>query len=221
MLAVVDSGRSFANNECVYVNVNKNEICHLSVDSHTALRFDELISSYDQVFRIGQAMAHTFMTKRNTNKIVLNVADQFATNNNCGFNLANFKTKFLKNYFTEVVSDYERSFIGSFAHQLLQNYLPNSNDQFELFFTIAKFEGNMGYSLTQNTDEIKIDVEINDTAQNQAQATLEPATNTEANEVVEQQLEAKGLQDSNLDKQGDSNKQQVQKHQSRLVQERR
>ena len=61
-------------------------------------------------------MAHTFMTKRNTNKIVLNVADQFATNNNCGFNLANFKTKFLKNYFNEVVSDYERSFIGSFAH---------------------------------------------------------------------------------------------------------
>ena len=47
---------------------------------------------------------------------------------------------------------------------MLQNYLPNSNDQFELFFTIAKFEGNMGYSLTQNTDEIKIDVEINDTA---------------------------------------------------------
>ena len=167
-------------------------------------------------------MAHTFMTKRNTNKIVLNVADQFATNNNCGFNLANFKTKFLKNYFNEVVSDYERSFIGSFAHQLLQNYLPNSNDQFELFFTIAKFEGNMGYSLTQNTDEIKIDVEINDTAQNQAQATLEPATITETNEVVEQQLEAKGLQDSNADRQGDSsNRQQVQKHQSRLVQERR
>ena len=30
--------------------------------------------------------------------------------------------------------------------------MPNANDQFELFFTIAKFEGNMGYSLTQNYD---------------------------------------------------------------------
>ena len=105
------------------------------------------------------------MTKRNTNKVILNVADQFATNNNCGFNLANFKLKFLKNHFQEVVSDYERSFIGSFAHQVLQTYLPNTNGQFELFFTIAKFEGNMGYSLSQNSDEIKIDVEINQDGQ--------------------------------------------------------
>ena len=148
MVAVVDSARSFANNECVYVDMSKNEICHLSVDSHTSLQFDELISSYEQVFRIGRAMAHTFVTRRNTNKIVLNVSDQFATNNNCGFNLANFKLKFLKNYFNDVVQDYERSFIGSFSHALLQTYLPSTSDQFELFFTIAKFEGNMGYSLT-------------------------------------------------------------------------
>ena len=152
MVAVVDSARSFANNECVYVDMKKNEICHLSVDSHTSLQFDELISSYEQVFRIGRSMAFNFVTRRNTNKIVLNVSDQFATNNNCGFNLANFKLKFLKSYFHDVVQDYERSFIGSFSHSLLQTYLPSSNDQFELYFTIAKFEGNMGYSLTQNLD---------------------------------------------------------------------
>ena len=99
--------------------MNKNEICHLSVNSHTSLQFDELISSYEQVFKIGRAMAHTFMTRRHTNKIVLNVSDQFATNNNCGFNLANFKMKFLNSYFNEVVQDYERSFIGSFSHALL------------------------------------------------------------------------------------------------------
>ena len=99
--------------------MNKSEICHLSVDSHTSLKFDELVSSYEQVFKIGKGMAYTFMTRRNTNKVILNVSDQFATNNNCGFNLANFKMKFLKNYFNEVVQDYERSFIGSFAHSLL------------------------------------------------------------------------------------------------------
>ena len=159
MIAVVDSGRSLSNNECVYVNMNKSEICHLSVDSHTSLKFDELVSSYEQVFKIGKGMAYTFMTRRNTNKVILNVSDQFATNNNCGFNLANFKMKFLKNYFNEVVQDYERSFIGSFAHSLLQTYLPNSGDQFELFFTIAKFEGNMGYSLTQNQEEVKLDID--------------------------------------------------------------
>ena len=74
-MAVVDSGRSFCNNECVYVSTEKNQICHLSVNSHTALQFDELISSYQQVFKIGKAMAHTFMTRRNTNKVVLNVSD--------------------------------------------------------------------------------------------------------------------------------------------------
>ena len=164
------------------------------------------------MFKIGRGLAHTFMTKRNTNKVILNVADQFATNNNCGFNLANFKPKFLKNYFQEVVSDYERSFIGSFAHQVLQTYLPNTNGQFELFFTIAKFEGNMGYSLSQNSEEVKIDVEINQDGQAQsnqpagtmpdsnAAQTLEPAMNTEANEIAEQamHLEAKGLQDSTM-----------------------
>jgi len=29
-----------------------------------------------------------------------------------------------------------------------------------LYFTIAKFEGNMGYSLTQNYDEVKLDIEM-------------------------------------------------------------
>ena len=90
---------------------------------------------------------------------MLNVADQFATNNNCGFNLANFKPKFVKEYFNEVVSDYERSFIGAFAQCVIQNFLPNS--QFELYFTVAKFEGNMGCSLTQNYEEIQIEVDIN------------------------------------------------------------
>ena len=72
--------------------------------------------------------------------------------------------KFLKNYFNEVVQDYERSFIGSFASALLQQYLPKSGDTYELYFTVAKFEGNMGYSLTQNYDEVKIDVNIDDAA---------------------------------------------------------
>ena len=60
-------------------------------------------------------LAQNFLCRQNSNKVVLNVADQFATNNNCGFNLANFKHKFLENYYEDVVVDYERSFIGSFA----------------------------------------------------------------------------------------------------------
>jgi hypothetical protein len=60
-----------------------------------SFQFDELTSSYDQVFRIGKAMAQNFILNSHSNKVILNLADQFSTNNNCGFNLANFKRRFI------------------------------------------------------------------------------------------------------------------------------
>jgi hypothetical protein len=50
-----------------------------------------------------------------------------------------------------VVKDYERSFIGAFSSALI-DLLPPENEEFELYFTIAKFVNNMGYSLTQNAE---------------------------------------------------------------------
>lgn len=44
--------------------------------------------------------------------------------------------------------DYERSFIGSFSSAVFDAL--DQTDVFELYFTISKFEGNMGYSLTEN-----------------------------------------------------------------------
>ena len=75
LIAVVDSARSLYQNECVYVNMKRNEITHLSVNTQTSLHFDELVSSYEQVYRIGRGLAHRFMTRQNSNKVVLNVAD--------------------------------------------------------------------------------------------------------------------------------------------------
>jgi hypothetical protein len=126
--------------------VKRQQICHLAVNSLASFKFDELISSYDQVFKIGRGMAHSFLTLRSRDKLVINVADQFATNNNCGFNLANFKQRFVHEYFEDVVKDYERSFIGSFASAVFDTLDATS----ELYFSISKFEGNMGYSLTEN-----------------------------------------------------------------------
>ena len=160
MVAVVDSTRCFSNNECVYVKMQKNEVTHLSVNSQLSIRFDELISSYEQVYRIGTSMAHTFATTRNTNKVVINIADQHANNNNCGFNLANFKPKFMQEFYDEVVVDYERSFIGSFASQLIKQYC-GPEGPYELYFTVSKFENNMGYSLTQNYDEVSGETDVN------------------------------------------------------------
>lgn len=82
------------------------------------MKFDELISSYHQVHKIGHALAYKFLHSKYTHKTIVNLADPFATNNNCGFNLANFKPKFIREFFSEVVSDYERSFIGAFCTAL-------------------------------------------------------------------------------------------------------
>lgn len=51
--------------------------------------------------------------------------------------------------------DYERSYIGSFASALFDAL--EHTDIFELYFTISKFEGNMGYSLTENLKEETIE----------------------------------------------------------------
>ena len=75
LVAVVDSAKSLHQNECVYINMKKNDITHLSVNTQTSLHFDELVSSYEQVYRIGRGLAHRFMTRHNSNKVVLNVAD--------------------------------------------------------------------------------------------------------------------------------------------------
>jgi len=82
---------------------------------------------------------------------VVNISDQFSTNNNCGFNLANFKLKFIRDFFAEVVTDYERSFIGAFATSLIEQYLNES--PFELYFTVAKFENNLGFTLIQTGED--------------------------------------------------------------------
>jgi hypothetical protein len=78
--------------------------------------------------------------------VVLNLVNQSNSNNNCGFNLANFKPYFIDNYFEDVVKDYERSFIGAFSLALIEQFLATSS--FDLYLSISKFVGNMGFSLT-------------------------------------------------------------------------
>lgn len=143
------------------VDSQKSEISHVSVNSKTQLKVDALVSSYEQVNQIGSALAHKFILSRATNKVVLNITDQFSTNNNCGFNLANFKPRFIRDYFKDVVIDYERSFIGSFASALFRG-LADKHNEYEVFFTIAKFTENMGFSLTQNPDDSDQTAQNND-----------------------------------------------------------
>jgi hypothetical protein len=119
--------------------------------------FDELCHCYDQVLRIGQALAHKFVALSSRSKLCVNLVDHFGTANNCGFNLANFRPAFIQDFYEEVCLDYERSFIGSFAKELFKELRP----QQRVFFAISKFEGKVGYSLTQNAKDVEIkDAEI-------------------------------------------------------------
>jgi len=49
-----------------------------------------------------------------------------------------------------VVTDYERSFVGAFATSLIEQYLQDS--PYELYFTVAKFENNLGFTLIQTNE---------------------------------------------------------------------
>ena len=81
---------------------------------------------------------------------MINLADQFGLNNNCGFNLTNFRPKVVREQFADVHRDYERSFMGSFCQTLLKLIQPTD---FYLFFSMTKFKGPVGFPLTKNKPE--------------------------------------------------------------------
>lgn len=79
----------------------------------------------------------------------MNIADQFNSNNNAGFNLTNFKVKFINQFFQDVINDYEKSIIGTFTKGLLEtiNADDSLRDKVEVYFTITKFDNDYGFSL--------------------------------------------------------------------------
>lgn len=67
------------------------------------------------------------------------------TNNIGGFNLANFKMRYLDEFLKEVTNDYEKSFIGTFISVIMIQL--KSHPNLELKFSITKFQDEMAYSL--------------------------------------------------------------------------
>ena len=48
-----------------------------------------------------------FLTKPKTHRVVVNVVDSLNTNNIGGFNISNFKMRYLNEFLGDVVADYE------------------------------------------------------------------------------------------------------------------
>ena len=87
--------------------------------------------------------------KSERDKIVLNLSDGYNSNNNAGFNLTNFKVKFINEFFQDVINDYEKSVIGTFSKTLFEtiNSDPKLKEELEIYFTVTKFENDYGFSL--------------------------------------------------------------------------
>ena len=125
---------------------------YLNVNNQIQFKFDSLITSHNQVQHLTERLIHKFIypkTKSEKDKIVLNIADQFNSNNNAGFNLTNFKVKFINQFFQDVINDYEKSIIGTFTKGLLESINADEQlrDQVEVYFTITKFDNDYGFSL--------------------------------------------------------------------------
>ena len=60
--------------------------------------------------------------------------------------MSNFKPNFIREYFEDVVKDYERSFIGACASAIFEKI---DLEQFDLYFAVAKFQNTLGFTLTQ------------------------------------------------------------------------
>jgi hypothetical protein len=99
-VAIVDCSRAFSNSECVVISDKKDgkKVTYLNASSLVQFKFDSLITSHTHVQHICDRLIHKFLHPRGKgqrDKIILNLGDQFNSNNNAGFNLTNFKVKFI------------------------------------------------------------------------------------------------------------------------------
>ena len=88
--------------QCVLISEKQKSVSYLNVSNMISYKFDSLITSHSQVQHMTDRLIHKFLfprLKSEKDKIVLNLADQFNSNNNAGFNLTNFKVKFINQYF--------------------------------------------------------------------------------------------------------------------------
>ncbi len=108
---------------------------------------------------MSKSLVSEFLTHPKKHRVLLNLVDQVNTNNIGGFNITNFKMRYLNEFITDVIADYEQSIIGAFCKHLFTPTSPPDSLIIEL--SITKFKGDVGYSLVQgNTNDIADEGEV-------------------------------------------------------------
>lgn len=95
---------------------------------------------------LSKSLVTEFLTHPKKHRVVVNLVDQANTNNIGGFNITNFKMRYLNEFITDVIADYEQSVIGSFCKHL---FTKESDSNLVVEMSITKFKGEVGYSLVQ------------------------------------------------------------------------
>jgi hypothetical protein len=96
---------------------------------------------------VAKSLVQEFHEHPKKHRVVVNLVDQALTNNIGGFNITNFKMRYLNEFITDVIADYEQSLIGAFCKLL---FIKTESDSLEM--SITKFKGDIGYSLLQGRD---------------------------------------------------------------------
>lgn len=88
--------------KCLLISEKSSSLNYLNVNSMLKFRFDRLITSHGQVQHLTERLIQKFLYpigKGERDKVVLNFSDVYNSNNNAGFNLTNFKVKFINQFF--------------------------------------------------------------------------------------------------------------------------
>lgn len=142
----------------------------LSSTTKHLFRTDRFISRYAQVEGLAKSITTDFLTRPKSHRVYMNLVDTLNTNNIGGFNISNFKLRYLHEFITEVISDYEQSLIG----QVIKNLQgENSNKDRELWMSITKFKGEVGYSLLQGNTQDDMMIEEQQNEENSPRAAEE------------------------------------------------
>eukprot|EP00347_Sterkiella_histriomuscorum_P021895 403332391 len=127
---------------------------------------DAIIDNYEliSVIDANKALSNdSFIQNHRSDKLILNIADIQGTSNIGGFNISNFKMRYLNEFIGDIITDYEQSYIGCFTKQLITEMQDqNLFRSLELYMSVTLFEGDSGFSLVQGDDQEELLDDVND-----------------------------------------------------------
>lgn len=134
----------FSHQDCFVASQNHNTLTYLNDKTISVFSFDRVISSHLSANKIAERLVQNFLffTPQNRDKVVINLANIFNSDNNGGFNLVNFMNDFIDDYMEDVIYDYEKSMLGSFIASLSDVFDKDESlkEKTELYFRMVKYE---------------------------------------------------------------------------------